>query len=72
MWLQDKITTRSKTPKLIPCFINVLIIALFTDSVNRFQENNCKKVVELSMMGDIFFKKPCQGGDCKVFAGYKV
>ena len=55
LWLQDKITTRSKTPKLMPCFINILIIALFTDSVNRFQENNCKKVQEISLSLEPFY-----------------
>ena len=30
------------------------------------------KFVELSMMGDTFFRKTCQGGDCKVFGKRKV
>ena len=28
--------------------------------------------VELSMMGDAFLRKSCQGGDCKVFMKGKV
>ena len=28
--------------------------------------------VELSMIGDTFFRNTCQGGDCKVFGKRKV
>ena len=35
-------------------------------------KNKKEARVELSMIGDTFFRKTCQGGDCKVFEVRKV